>query len=218
MTVTRLTQLLIGLIVTTAPFPAAAIGGEQAGASRMTASTQAAIEKAAHALDLSPAIFVENQGQWDKDVCYGFDGRGVRVSFTDSGPVFQMLRDATKEGQLSQAVFSASFVGARRVRPRGLDPSETKVNYYSGNDPSKWHSGVPSFKKVVYKGLYEGVDLHTWGRHSGLKYEFHVAPGADWRQIVVRYEGIEGLSIDEKGALHVKTSLGEMVDDAPVVY
>jgi len=176
--------------------------------------------KAMEAFDLSPAVFVENKGQWDESIRYGFDGKGVRVSFTDAGPVFQMLKASGtgEDAETSQTVFSAAFVGAKQVRPTALDPSPSTVNYYRGNDPSRWQSGVPTFRKVVYKGLYEGVDLHTWGKRSGLKYEFHVAPGADWRQIVVRYEGIEGLAIDEKGALHVKTALGEMDDDAPVVY
>jgi len=177
-------------------------------------------ERAVQTLDLSPAIFVENKGQWDESVRYGFDGKGVRVSFTDAGPVFQMLKNTgDKENpQIAQKVFSASFPGANRVRPMGLDTAATKVNYYVGNDPAKWQASVPSFEKILYKGLYDGVDLYTWGKRSGIKYEFHLAPGASWKDIVVRYEGIEGLAIDAKGALHVQTSLGEIVDSAPVVY
>jgi len=176
--------------------------------------------RAIEAFDLSPAVFVENKGQWDSGIRYGFDGKGVRVSFTDAGPVFQMLKStgAGEDAEMSQAVFSATFVGGKPVRPTALDPSSVKVNYYRGNDASKWLSGVPTFTKVAYKGLYDGVDLCTWGKRSGLKYEFHVAPSASWERIVIKYEGIEGLSIDDKGALHVRTSLGEIVDGAPVVY
>jgi len=178
------------------------------------------MHQAVSAFDLSPALFVENKGQWDEAVRYGFDGRGVRVSFTDSGPVFQMLKaSGDKEApETAQAVFTATFAGARQVRPTALERSSTQVNYYMGNDPSKWQSDVPSYKKIIYKGLYDGIDLYTWGKRSGLKYEFHVAPGADWRRVAVRYDGIDSLRIDEKGALHVKTALGEMVDEAPVVY
>jgi len=175
---------------------------------------------AIQALDLSPALFVENKGQWDAPVRYGFDGRAVRVSFTDAGPVFQMLKgDGAGEGaKVSRTAFSATFVGAKRIRPTGLDPSSTKASYYRGKDSSKWQRGAPTFTKLAYNGLYDGIDLHVCARPSGLKYEFHVAPGASWKQIVVRYSGIERLSIDEKGALHVGTSLGEIVDAAPVVY
>jgi hypothetical protein len=191
-----------------------------AAAAQAPAATQAATGDTMRAFDLSPALFVENKGQWNEAVRYGFDGRGVRVSFTDSGPVFQMLKTTgDKENpETAQVVFTATFAGARQVRPTALERSDTQVNYYIGDDPLKWQSGVASYKKILYKGLYDGIDLYTWGKRSGLKYEFHVAPGADWRQVVVRYEGIEGLAIDDKGALHVKTALGEMVDEAPVVY
>jgi len=185
-----------------------------------TAATKAITEQAARALDLSPAVFVENKGQWDERIRYGFDGKGVRVSFTDAGPVFQMLgATGDKEQQeTAQAVFSATFAGATQVRPVALEQASAQVNYYIGSDPAKWRPGVASYKKIVYKGLYDGIDLYTWGKRCGLKYEFHVAPGADWRQVVVRYDGTEKLSIDGKGALHIRTALGEMVDDAPVVY
>ena len=183
-------------------------------------------ETALKAFDLSPAVFIENKGQWDYEVRYGFDGKSVRVSFTDSGPVFQMLkseavearpqpgvpRDRAAEVKFAQAVFSARFVGAKAVRPVALEPSSSRMNFYRGNDPSKWPTDVPTYSKIAYRGLYDGIDLYTWGKRSGLKYEFHVAPGASWEEVVIRYDGIDGLSIDDSGALHVRTPLGENVD------
>jgi len=41
---------------------------------------------------------------------------------------------------------------------------------------------------------------------------------ADFSQIVVSYDGVNGLSIDEAGALHIQTDVGELVDDAPYIY
>jgi len=116
--------------------------------------------------------------------------------------------------------FSTSFIGAREVKPIGLQRAETLFNYHLGDDPARWRSGVPSYEVVAYKGLYEGIDLHVWGRRSHLKYEFHVAPGADWRKIRVRYQGISGLSIDANGSLRVDLGEGceSLVDDAPYIY
>jgi hypothetical protein len=53
-----------------------------------------------------------------------------------------------------------------------------------------------------------------------LKYEFHVAPGADWSQIAVQYEGVQGLTINEAGELVVDlgSDWGQAVDDAPYIY
>ena len=116
--------------------------------------------------------------------------------------------------------FSAAFPGARVVNPVGREMLDTKVNYCLGADHGKWRSGVPTFGVVVYEGLYDGIDLHTYGRRSNLKYEFHVAPGADWRKIRIHYDGIAGLSIAENGSLIVDVGYGwgSLQDDAPIIY
>ena len=99
----------------------------------------------------------------------------------------------------------------------GLSEAETTFNYFVG-DKSDWRSNVRSYEVVAYQGLYDGIDLHTWGRRDGLKYEFHVAPGSDYQQIRISYEGIDELWIDESAALHIRMALGELVDDAPYIY
>ena len=190
----------------------------------------------------SPALFVENMGQWeDESVRFVHDGAGwCNVAMTDSGPVFRVFRTeadgedgggdeggldpldgrADPKDTVTRALqFSASFDGAGAVAPTGLDPSESRFNYCLG-DPSGWVEGAPSFERVAYENLYDGVDLVTWGLRSHLKYEFRVAPGADYSQVAVSYEGIEGLSIDEAGELVVELGddWGQVVDDAPYIY
>jgi len=161
---------------------------------------------------LKPALFVANQGQWaDRAIRYVHDGHPVDVALKDSEILFQAGTRPLR--------FSASFVGARMVRPVGLQRSYALFNYCVG-DQASWRTGVASYEKVIYAGLYEGIDLHVWGLRSRLKYEFHVAPGADYRRIAVRYDGIEGLSIREDGSLAVDLGgqQGVIRDDAPYIY
>ena len=134
-------------------------------------------------------------------------------------PGFPDDRPRPEDFETTMLEFSAGFVGANTVAPVGLDQAETTFNYFLG-DESNWRSEVPSYEAVAYEGLYDGIDLHTWGQRSHLKYEFHVAPGADYRQIQVRYDGIEGLQVADDGSLHVALGEGwdELVDDAPYIY
>ncbi len=207
---------------------------------RVLLTGAAAGDHAISLFDSSPALFVENQGQWaDQSVRYAFQGSGTNVLLTDAGPVIQVSKDTTAGTQpssrsgnplgsaggipvvpsdLQTTQFSMSFMGGNLVQPVGLDQSQSQFNYFLGNDKSLWRSGVPTFAKVEYQNLYNGIDLVTSGGHSDLKYEFDVGPGADWQQIKVQYSGIEGLSIDASGALHVQTKLGDVVDEAPVIY
>ncbi len=186
----------------------------------------------------SPALFVENQGQWsDASVRFMHQGDGANVAMTDTGPVFQLFRreatDATARVQaeplgrgpdteeyVTQTLqFSANFVGANQVEPVGLDRSDAVFNYFIG-EQANWHSEVPGYELVAYEGLYDGIELRTRGQRSHLKYEFHVAPGADYRRVQIQYDGIERLAIGEDGSLRVNpgSGWGELVDDAPYIY
>ena len=198
---------------------------------------------------LSPALFVENQGQWaDESVEFVHQGDGVNVAMTDSGVVFQMFRAGLSdfggngisgdpcrpsprplplgEGRMKsidtpmEAIqFSASFIGANVVSPVGIDQAETVFNYCVGGQED-WRTEVPSYEIVAYENLYDGIDLQTWGLRSHLKYEFHVAAGADYSPIAVHYDGIAGLSLGEDGSLIVDlgNDWGTLVDDAPYIY
>jgi len=186
----------------------------------------------------SQALFVENVGQWaDESVRYFHRADGANVLHTDQGPVIQLFGpdsaheeldtmgvsvSANRPGELGQpgtrsANLSMRFDGAEDVNPLGLNRSETRFNFFVG-DRSRWRSHVPSFEIVAYEGLYAGIDLLTWGRRDHVKYEFHVAPGADYQHIEISYEGAERLWIDGNGALHVATKLGELVDERPYIY
>ena len=119
-------------------------------------------QQALQLFSTSPALFVENQGQWsDSAVRYAHDGCGVDVAMTDNGVLFRaMKRSAGEDGKIdardtardlmsaresttdeSDSVdvlpFSTSFVGADPVRPVGLGRSESVFNYCLG-DPSNW--------------------------------------------------------------------------------
>lgn len=203
---------------------------------------------------ISPALFVENQGQWaDESVRFMHQGDGVNVAMTDAGPVFQLfrsepspasplplagegrrvraepfaefapdptggsLRSATSHPDSYESTqISVRFDGANTVVPVGLDRAETQFNYFIG-EQENWRSEVPAYEVVAYPGLYDGIDLNTWGRRDHLKYEFEVAPGADYRQIQLSYEGIDRLWLDDAGAMHVeaKKGTGPIYRDGP---
>ena len=184
----------------------------------------------------TPAVFIENQGQWDSSVRFVHKGQGANIAHTDSGPVFELFREVVGDetaapadilngrfdaepAEMEHLRFSASFDGANALTPVGIDEAETRFNFLLG-DQSQWRQNVPSYEIVAYEGLYDGIDLHTWGRRDHLKYEFHVAPGADFSQISVSYSGVDALEIDEDGALHVHLGgdWGEVVDDTPYIY
>jgi len=177
-----------------------------------------------------PSVFVSNEGQWaDETIRFALDGFGANVGLTDFGPRFQVFRDTESipANDLSDRVpaptemfeFRAVLDGAEPVVPEGRDRVRQTFNYLIGH-PGEHRGHVPAFASVWYEGVYPGVDLELTGGRTGLKYTFHVAPGASWESIRIRYEGISGLSIQENGALdvHVAAGWAPLVDAAPYLF
>jgi hypothetical protein len=113
---------------------------------------------------------------------------------------------------------SMVFEGAlSTVRLDGEDPLPGRHHYLLTNDRSRWRTDVPGYASVIYRGLYDGIDVRV-REGSGLEYDLLLAPGADVEQVVVRCEGIDGLEIDEDGALVMQTALGTIRQALPTTW
>jgi Ca2+-binding RTX toxin-like protein len=93
-----------------------------------------------------------------------------------------------------------------------------KVNYFIGNDPSRWRSGVSTFARVSYTGVLPGIDVTYRGTNAGtLEYDFVVAPGADPGDIRIGFSGARDLAL-RRGALVITTANGAITQGAPILY
>ncbi len=184
-----------------------------------------------------PSVFIQNLGQWDApEILFALDGTGANVGLTDRGPKFQLFRRAENGAADKKApdaekgigntpppmemhAFGLVFDGAAVATPVGRGQSDSTFNYTVGA-PEKHREGVPAFNAVWYDNVYPGVHLEMTGRRSGVKYNFHVTPGADWRAIRLRYENIQGLSLRADGALEIRVRDGweALTDGAPYIY
>ncbi len=159
--------------------------------------------------------FVANEGQWVNDaVRFALRRPGADILILEDCPCIQLVLSGVSG---ERRAVRAHFVGANAVPPVGADRCVAWFNYFSGAK-HRWRTGVPSFEAVAYRDLYDGIDLIIKGGSDHVKLEFHLKPGADWRDIVVAYDGIGPIALDEMGRLVVTTPVGEVVDEAPVMY
>ncbi len=93
-----------------------------------------------------------------------------------------------------------------------------KVNYFIGNDPAKWRTGVPTYARVRYGQIYDGIDLVYYGNQRRLEYDFVVSPGARADNIRLRFAGARQLKIDGDGNLRITAGDGTVAFHRPVVY
>ena len=162
-----------------------------------------------------PAAFVENRGQIDSRARFYVQGHRHTFFLTPRDIVLS-FQSSTADEQLA---LSLRFVGASpRVEPEGTELVGGEVNYLHGNDPTAWRTGLRRFGQVVYRELWPGIDLRLRDVAGTLKYEFRVRAGADPSAIQLAYSGAEGLSVDQSGALSIKTAMGVLKDAAPFSY
>ena len=170
-----------------------------------------AIERGGFAKTSGPPLsFVANRGQIDARVRYYAQARGFGAYFTTDGVTIALTK-----GERGHAV-QLRFVGGRPgARPEALDRRAGRVNYIGG---SERHVNIPTYGRVAYQDVWPGIDLVFIGRPGRLKYEFHLAAGADPADVRLAYAGSESLAITKDGGLTVRTPAGTLADAPPRSY
>ncbi|MGA1821643.1 MAG: SBBP repeat-containing protein [Thermoplasmatota archaeon] len=140
-----------------------------------------------------PDPIILNAGQWDDGISYMADTNFGRIAFSRSEIYLDLPpRDAKDSG----CVLRMTFPGSDEAAPAGENLLEYRINYFLGNDPDQWHSSVPSFGRVIYRDLWDGIDLEYSVIKGDPKYQFLLRPGTDPDLVRIRIEGSTHLSVD----------------------
>lgn len=124
---------------------------------------------------------------------------------------------ATADGPSDATVVRTAFGGSNPSTPLGSDPVDGVSNFFVGSDPSRWATGVRTFREVIYPDLWDGVDLVYRLSGGRLKYDLVLAPGADAGAVRFRVEGGD-VGLDSGGGLVVSTAGGALREDPPVAF
>jgi hypothetical protein len=186
-----------------------------------------------------PLYFITNKGQVNKKATFYAKASRYTLWLTREGLVFDStcrVKDKNEElerghgrpiteermqgkGKFARDVSRLIFLKANKnpvMVP--MDEAKLKVNYFKGNDKSKWHCDVPTSKAVLYKNLYKGIDLKVYGLEKLIEYDWIVTPKGNPRQIKFQYKNVKGSFIDKEGNLVIETDFGELMHKKPVSY
>ena len=180
-----------------------------------------------------PLHFIRNTGQIDKKVKFYERGSGHATFFAKDGvylmlqapnPDFQIPKNrhaitASKAKTLTPELLKLAPVGANK-NPEIVadDKQKGKANYFIGNDPNKWRTSIPTYKSIIYKELYKGIDMKFYGNNQQMEYDLIVKPDANPSQVRFSYEGIESLNITGDGDLEVGLKQGKLIQERPYIY
>ncbi|HEY3244974.1 MAG TPA: SBBP repeat-containing protein, partial [Phycisphaerae bacterium] len=192
-----------------------------------------------HAKSIAPPpsreAFIANQGQWDPEARLLAPLNGLDVWVTSAGmtldyyvlwrqgssasPLPRQMditgRPARRTGHIVRMEFSGA---SARAGACGADPLPGYLNYFLGNDPSRWVTHVNRFREARWTELYDGVDGRLRIEAGRPRYDLIVQPGADPTVIRIRFDGADGLRLNSNAELVLATSLGEVTQHALVAY
>ena len=167
-----------------------------------------------------PLYFIQNDGQVDERVRFYEKGSGHGAFFTERGIYFSLVggRQLADGSLKSEIVKLLPLFTNKNSEIVAEDVQDGKVNYFTGNDPQKWKTNIPTYKTVVYRNIYKDVDMRFYGNNQQLEYDIIIKPGANLSRIQFAYQGIEGLRITEEGDLELRLKEGKLVQKKPYVY
>ena len=181
-----------------------------------------------------PLYFIENRGQVHERVRFysreggqttWFSADGIKIDLydrTDSKQKRLPARFSLTPAETPVNTSSLQMIPAGmspEVEITALEPQDYRVNYFIGNDPKKWVSDIPTYRGVLYREAYSGIDLKFYGNERRLEYDIIVKPGANPDEVKFRYAGVESLEVTPGGDLAMKLPHGvTLVQKKPVVY
>jgi gliding motility-associated-like protein len=172
--------------------------------------------------------FVENKGQWPAEVAARTKLPAGNLWIEKDGFLFSVFEPAvladlhTKSGADVDKLyhfhnFKISFISGSAGSVKYKSEEIGYHNYYLGDDPAKWTTECGLFRDVRLLDMWPGIDVRIHTDGYKLKYEFHVAPGADPSLIRLGFEGLEGAHL-RNGELILPATSGEIREKAPVAW
>ncbi|MEP7164915.1 MAG: PKD domain-containing protein [Ferruginibacter sp.] len=181
--------------------------------------------------------FVENKGQWDKNVNYRGDfktgsffieNKGFTVLLHDPRDV-QTLSALTHGHNTNKEIasqpftfhsfaYKVKFLGAAgKIQAIPDKPFPTYNNYFIGYDRSSWASNCKLFQAITYKNIYPNIDVRYYSNGGKLKYDFIIHPGGNVSEIAMQYDGPSDLFVKDK-ELNIVTSVTVVKELYPYSY
>ncbi|MFK7756158.1 MAG: gliding motility-associated C-terminal domain-containing protein [Flavobacteriales bacterium] len=175
--------------------------------------------------------FIENKGQHPEQVLFSVDLENGTIFFEKDRFTYS-LKHSEDVSRISnyhgkqvfdqnlgvrahayEMVLEGSICGD--IQGKSLQRGTT--SYFRGNDPEKWGSACRAYAEILYKELYEGIDLRVYANDFLLKFEYIVKAGADPSVIRQVYNHTDQLKLKD-GKVIIQTNAGLMTEQAPVSF
>lgn len=193
---------------------------------------------------LSPTPgWTENKGQITDldyfprpDILYSYQSEGVNFFLQPDGITQEFLAYNQEQYQVNEATGlpekiedAVSSISRIQLRMEFVGSNQTcsvtaenqlpdYLNYYTSAAP-EGIVNVHRYQKVIYHNLWDSIDM-IWALSGEgvMKYEFHVHPGGNPADIVIKYNDPLLPTMNEEGAIRFENKFGWLEEKAPVSF
>jgi gliding motility-associated-like protein len=189
-----------------------------------------------------PVFFIENKGQWSKEILYRTDLQDHSCQVLENALSFGYVAPPTAEQNLRHEVWERSppekklvtrpssdnggfvwnleFAGANNNVVREQRNFNNGVyHYYRGNDSTKWAIDCRRSSELYYSGVWNNVDLRFYGSNEKhLEYDIILHPGSELSEVRFLITGPVSPRILRDGSMLLSTPLGEIRKSRPVAW
>jgi len=171
--------------------------------------------------------WVKNEGQWNQRALFSAPGYFGTTWVTKDG---ELLHVAVKKEECKEKtakvktcptkswVISERWVDGKVQAIKGEEELGTKVSYLIGNDSSKHHSRLSTYRYVSLGEVWSGVEVKLKATQKTVEKLFYVKPGVDSSKIQVQVDGAKGLKLSKDGEIIIQTDLGDLKLSKPVAW
>lgn len=174
----------------------------------------------------SKTFFIENKGQIKDtkgnvrhDIKYYIKGKGMDIYFRDEGISYVLYKKKDlSNGRVltnSHRIDLKFEKNEKKYQLNAEDENLTKINFQKSDLNI---SNIPTYNKVVYQDVYDGIDLAYYTQGTSIKYDIIVRPGANPKDINLIYEGQDGIEKLNDKEIVLNTSLGQYKENIPLSY
>lgn len=140
-------------------------------------------------------------------------GRDQSIYFSRDGITIAAADRAAGRRDIIKLLFVNS---SPKVDVRFERKQNAKINIFTGAR-EQWNTGKETFRAIVYKNLWPGIDARYSIENGQLKYQFQLAPGADPQNVQIRLRGAAA-RVNERGELELAAGNFIITDSAPIAW
>ncbi len=178
--------------------------------------------------------YIENKGQiidqygnLNPQVKYFFTVGNIRIQLRENGFSYEIIRsDKIPDTNPSHVDHYIQTIHRIDIDWMGSNPgiemeksgkSTDYINYYTTGTAESGVTDVHYYSKVLYKNVYDKIDVEFMIENGTPKYNIILRPGADISQVRLKINGSDDIQVVDN-RLIIHTSLGELEDNIPYSY